>query len=146
MPGLYRKAVFIIAYKISDNKIKYLLLKRKLHWKGWEFPKGGIETGEDMKKAAKRELNEETNQDAIKLISYNKSGKYKYEKEYADRPGFIGQTYSLFAAQVKGNNVKLDKKEHSEFKWLDFDSAFNKLKWLNQKVCLNIVNKSLIKK
>src|SRR3989344_1192122 len=41
-----RKGVFIIVYRKEKDKLSYLILKRKLHWKGWEFPKGGIEKGE----------------------------------------------------------------------------------------------------
>ena len=40
----YRKSVFGVAYcKDNDGKIEYIILKRKKHWKGWEFPKGKIE-------------------------------------------------------------------------------------------------------
>jgi len=44
--GKYRKAVFVLLYSKTKKWIEYLLLKRKLHWKGWEFPKGKIEPGE----------------------------------------------------------------------------------------------------
>ena len=42
--------------------------------------------------------------------------------------------------------INLDKKEHSDYIWLDFDHAFSKLTWPNQKVCLNYVNKELMKR
>ena len=50
----YRKALFIVAYRMINNNIKYLILKRKLHWKGWEFPKGGVELFETKKMGVKR--------------------------------------------------------------------------------------------
>ena len=57
----YRKAVFAVTYYITpEGKIEYLILKRKKHWKGWEFPKGKIEKFETKKAAARREVNEET--------------------------------------------------------------------------------------
>ena len=42
----YRKSDFIVVYSKEKDKIKYIVLKRKLHWKGWEFPKEGMEDKE----------------------------------------------------------------------------------------------------
>ena len=110
----YRKAVFIVVYKIEknnkNNKISYLLLKRKLHWKGWEFPKGGIDGKESTKQAALRETQEESGLKPLNIISFKIKGKYKYHKLLKDRPNKIGQTYQLFACQVKLGKVKFDKK------------------------------------
>ncbi|MEK6860187.1 MAG: NUDIX domain-containing protein [Nanoarchaeota archaeon] len=146
MKGKFRKGVFIATYKRDNNKIIYLLLKRKLHWTGWEFPKGGVEKGEINKTAAARELKEETGQSSKNIKSYDISGKYKYNKEYPDRKGFQGQSYKLFSAEIKNKKaVNLDKREHSSYKWLDFNNAWKTLTWPNQKICLNVVNKSLTK-
>jgi len=146
MEKRYRRAVFIVTYRKEKNKILYLLLKRKLHWKGWEFPKGGVEPNEQLKTTAKREAQEETGQDPIKIKSYNFKGNYPYKPLLKDRPEYTGQTYQLFSAEIKNKKVKLDPKEHSTYKWLDFNNAFKTLTWPNQKVSLNIVNKSIIRK
>jgi tRNA nucleotidyltransferase (CCA-adding enzyme) len=140
----YRKAVFIVCYKKEKNKILYLLLKRKLHWTGWEFPKGGIEKNETPFQAVIRELKEEAGQKAVKITNCNFSGRYKYEKKYADRKGLIGQEFLLFSAELKNKKIKLDRKEHSDYKWLEFNQAIKLLTWKNQKDCLNIVNKTLL--
>ena len=71
----YRKAVFIVVYRKEKDKILYLILKRKLHWKGWEFPKGGTEKREKLVQTLERELKEETGQSAIKIIKFNLNGK-----------------------------------------------------------------------
>ena len=138
----YRKAVFIVGYSKNNKKgeVEYILLKRKLHWKGWEFPKGKIESGEDKIQTAKRELKEETGHKALKIKKFNFSGKYLYKNPLKDRPGLVGQTFSLFAAEVKKGKVKIDKREHSGHKWLSFLEAEKKLKWPNQKKSLRIVN------
>jgi 8-oxo-dGTP pyrophosphatase MutT (NUDIX family) len=141
----YRKAIFIVIYAREKNKIYYLILKRKLHWKGWEFPKGGVKFLETKRGAVKRELKEETGLDILKMRKFNISGKYKYNKIYRDRPGIIGQTFSLYAVEVKKEKVKIDKKEHSDYKWLKFKKAVKKLTWADQKKCIAIVHGWLMK-
>jgi 8-oxo-dGTP pyrophosphatase MutT (NUDIX family) len=142
----YRKGIFLVVYCVNKEKIYYLILKRKLHWKGWEFPKGGINPGEKIGKAARRELREETGFKSLMIKKFNIKGKYHYEKLLKDRPGMIGQNYVLYAAEVKGGKIKIDRIEHSGYKWLEFKDAVKKLAWSNQKKCLRIVNLWLNKK
>jgi putative (di)nucleoside polyphosphate hydrolase len=143
----YRKAVFIVVYRINSitKKPEYILLERKLHWSGWEFPKGGIDEGETPRQAVERETKEETGLNSIKVRAYNVRGKYSYPKFLKDRPDKYGQTYELFSAEVSHGYVMFDCREHSNFMWLSFDDAFKKLTWSDQKKCLTIVNKSLSK-
>ena len=152
----YRKAVFVLGYAKTNSSrsgrvkgIEYLLLKRKLHWKGWEFPKGKIEKGEKKAETAKRELKEERGLSPVgrKIKKFNFSGKYKYKKILPDRPQYIGQTFSLFSAEVKkGGKITLDPKEHNGHKWVDFSKALKMLKWSNQKKSLRMVNYWLTKR
>ena len=145
MKGKFRKGVFILTYRRGKGKAVYLLLKRKLHWIGWEFPKGGVEGKEIAKKTLVRELKEETGQKPIKIIRFNVRGKYKYSRRLIDRKGCIGQTYSLFAAEIKSKTIKLDKREHSSYRWVNFKKAIELLRWPNQRKCLRIVNNKLEK-
>lgn len=142
----YRRGIFIVAYSKTKKGTEYLVLKRKLHWKGWEFPKGGLKKGEKILDALKRELKEETGRLPLNIKKFDISGKYTYNKRYSDRPGIKGQSFSLFAAEIKFEKIKLDKLEHSGYKWLDFENAVRKLTWKNQRKCLKIVNKWLKKK
>lgn len=136
----YRKAVFIVVYSVLKGKPKYLLLKRKLHWTGWEFPKGGVEKFELKKMAVKREVFEETGLVPIKIKKHNFSGKYKYPKILEDRPGVVGQTFFLYSVEVEKGKVKIDKKEHSSHKWLSYIEAKKRLTYDNQKEALKIVD------
>jgi 8-oxo-dGTP pyrophosphatase MutT (NUDIX family) len=141
----YRPAIFIVIYRIdtSSKNPLYLLLKRKKHWKGWEFPKGGVEKGENMLKTLKREIKEECGLKIIKIKRYGIGGKYKYPPNFKARPAFIGQTYSLYSAQVGEGKVKIDRREHSGFRWLDFTGARKIITYSDQKKCLSIVNKKI---
>lgn len=136
----YRRGIFLVVYSKFPEEIKYLILKRKLHWKGWEFPKGGIKNNENISRAVKRELKEETGKNPLKINNFNINGKYKYQKLLKDRPGFFGQNYVLYSAEIKYGKIKIDKIEHSNYKWLNFKSAMKKLTWKNQKKCLKVVN------
>src|SRR3989344_4265100 len=142
----YRKAVFVVIYKKQDNKIKYLILKRKLHWKGWEFTKGGVEKNEAEMLAVIREVKEESGLNAVKIINHRKKGRYNYKKIIPARP-YLGQAYSLYSAQVSNKNkkIKIDKGEHEMYKWADFHEAIKILSWKYQKQCLGIVNKFLVR-
>lgn len=145
MKKRYRKAVFIVTYTKTNSGLVYLILKRKLHWKGWEFPKGGIERFEFKKGAVKRELREETGQIANNIKKYSIRGRYEYHKLLKDRPGFIGQSYKLYSAEIKNKKIIFDKKEHSAYRWVTYKQALKKLTWPNQRKCLSIVNNSLTK-
>jgi 8-oxo-dGTP pyrophosphatase MutT (NUDIX family) len=137
----YRKGVFIVIYSKTEKGIEYLILKRKLHWKGWEFPKGGLENNENSQKTILRELKEETGiKNPLIITKFDFSGKYKYEKELSDREGVIGQTFSLYGIRVKKQLIKVDSKEHSNYRWVDYNTAMSMLTWPNQKKCLKLVN------
>ena len=140
----YRKSVFIVVYSKEDNKIKYLVLQRKLHWKGWEFPKEGIEKSEREEDAVRRGVREETGLNIKGQIKkFDMHGEYKYKKRYNDRPNFMGQSFSLYAAEVSPGKVKLDVHEHSTYDWLNFNDAMERLTWKNQQRCLESINSSL---
>lgn len=139
----YRKAVFGVAYyKNSEGKIEYIILKRKKHWKGWEFPKGKIERFETKRMAVRREVNEETGLKVLNTKRFKEKGAYLYHKELKDRPNVVGQTYHLFAVKVEKENgkLKLDSIEHNGYKWVSFKEAYKKLTWPNQRRCIKIVD------
>src|SRR3989344_6858035 len=120
MKGKYRKSVFVVAYSKTGDKIRYLLLKRKLHWKGWEFPKGGAKYSEPGMKTARREIKEETGLKILRIKRFSVRGAYKYKKTFPDRGGYKGQSYVLYAVETKKGKVKIDRKEHLGYKWLEF--------------------------
>jgi len=103
-----RKGVFMVAYSLESGKPEYIIQHRKLHWKGWEFPKAGLKKGESKKEAARREIKEETGLEIIKVTSHKYKGKFLYPKELPDRPGISGQTYYLYSVELKKGKIKVD--------------------------------------
>jgi len=141
----YRKAIFIVAYKKTKKGFIYLVLKRKLHWRGWEFPKGGVEKWETKKMAVKREIKEETGLKAKKIKNHKINGYYDYIKNLPERP-YSGQSYQLYSVELPKGKINMDEHEHKAYKWLSFENATKIITWKNQKDCLKIVNEYLTKK
>ena len=134
----YRYGIMCIAY--SNKPLKYLLLHRKLHWKGWELPKGGKNGIEKAKKTVKREIKEETGLNAKNIKKLPYKGEFIYSKnaqKYWNKKGF---KYTLFSCEIKGK-IKMDPIEHDKYKWCTYSEALKLLKWPNQRKWLRIVHK-----
>jgi len=137
----YRTGIFCVVYSVKP--LRYLLLHRKLHWKGWEFTKGGSRAGEKPEKTVKRELKEETGLKQIAIKKFPNRGSFAYDKKAQADWKAEGFRYVLFACEVKNGKVKIDKKEHDKYRWCSYKETLALLKWPNQKSCLKIVHKSL---
>lgn len=146
MKQKYRRAVFAVVYAKTEKGIEYIILKRKKHWKGWEFVKGKIEPLESKRKTAICEVFEETGFKSLSIKKFKFSGKYKWKTALFDRPGFIGQTFSLYGVEVKkprNGKIKISEEEHSGSQWVSFEKGLKKLTWPNQRKSLRIVDRWL---
>ena len=113
MPG---QIVVLMVTALIEGKGKYLVLKRSernLTNKGkWQFPEGKVRFGEDLLKALKREVEEETNlvvTDA-KLIGIHSS-------ILKEAHGVFRLFRTIFKCKVIGK-IKLSK-EHEKYAWID---------------------------
>jgi len=145
MAGEYRPGIFIVTFAKTPKGIKYVVLKRKKHWTGWEFPKGGIGPAEDKYKTVTREVEEETGHTPKRIIDFNIRGKYQYPKEFVDRPDIVGQTFHLFAAEIPKKKLSFDPKEHIDSQWMGYRAARDRVTYQNQKDCLDKVHEWLKK-
>ena len=108
--------VILMATALIESKGKYLVLKRSnrnITNKGrWQFPEGKVRFGENLLKALKREVEEETNLVAIdaKLIGIHSS-------ILKEGGGVFRLFRSIFRCKVIGK-IKLSN-EHDEYLWVD---------------------------
>ena len=117
---------------------KYLLLTKKIELPKWQIPKGGINTGENLYKAAKREVYEETGLKNIKVIK--KLGIVR-RKDTGDNSKLKIIHHYLFTL-TDPENLNPPDKTHAEAKWFTYRQAIKNLLIKEQKELL-IKNKQL---
>ena len=89
----------------------------------WQFPQGGIDPGEDLLEAAKRELQEETGVVSAELLARTDGWiAYDFPEGYIGRKaarGFKGQRQVWFALRFTGEDSEIDLEGHHE---VEFDA------------------------
>jgi len=121
--------VEVIVFKVVNDEILFLLLKRNEQKGGfWQPITGGVNFGEDVAEAAKRELQEETGVtkylrliDNVHYFEFDVEG-YGVMKEY------------VFGVEVAADTDIKISAEHTEMKWCALDEALELLKYDNNKV------------
>ena len=137
----FRANVGIILANTQDR----LLLGGRLGDKGWQFPQGGIQTGETAEQAMYRELEEEiglTRDDVILLGSTKCWLRYRLPNRFVRRGNktrCIGQKQRWFILRlhVSDDRVQLDRSESPEFdrwRWVEFWQPVNEAIYFKRRV------------
>ena len=115
---------------------KYLLLKRKHHWKGWEFVKGNLEK-ESFRTALLREIREETKLSRVKIIcELPKDMIYSHD----DIGGHTTSMQKGFLVEYLAGSIKVSF-EHSGFRWAAAKEARQLLTFPSHKAFLILAEK-----
>lgn len=131
------KSAGAVIFRKENSKIYYLLLHYQMGH--WGFPKGIIEKGETLKKAAQREIQEETGIKELKFLEGFKK-EIKYFFKLKNKTIFKIATFLL--AETKEKKVKLSF-EHKDFKWLPFEEALEQITHKNTQEILKKANSFL---
>ncbi|WP_410543578.1 RNA pyrophosphohydrolase [Wolbachia endosymbiont of Dipetalonema caudispina] len=100
----------------------------------WQMPQGGIDNGEELEKAALRELLEEVGTDKAKIITKNKNWiYYNLPKELIPthwKGRYSGQKQMWFLMKFCGEDkdININYTDHSEFKewcWQNIDNLIS---------------------
>ncbi len=132
-----RSAGAVVFYMGENSEPEYLLL----HYSAghWDFPKGNIETGENEKQTATREIREET---CINDVEFMDDFRMKIEYKYRHGKKVVRKQVVLYLARTRTRNVILSH-EHIGFTWKKFDEAMQQLTYLNAKNLLSAAKKHL---
>jgi 8-oxo-dGTP pyrophosphatase MutT (NUDIX family) len=123
-----------IIFRRNSNMIEYLLLKRLPDRNGfWQPVTGCLEEGETRTEALRREIKEET---GIKNLIRVIEGIYYFE--FSD-PN-LNQEYVYGVEVSSTEEVTLDGKEHSEYRWCRIKDALQLLSWKENKEALEKLN------
>jgi dATP pyrophosphohydrolase len=126
-----------IIFRRNGTVIEYLLLKRLPERNGfWQPVTGGVEEGETRDEALQREIMEETGVRSIVAVI---EGLYYFE--FSD-PN-LNQEYFYGVEVSSSEEIVLDPKEHSEYKWCSFQEALQLLHWKENKEALRKLNTTL---
>ena len=126
-----------VAMVVINSMNKVLICRRK-NTRTWQFPQGGIDNGEDIKKAMYRELSEEVglSKDDVSLVGESE-GTITYDIPKTIRSKvlggkFKGQEQKWFLLKLNKDNceIKLDNEAFPEFdkyEWVSFWQPLNRI-------------------
>jgi 8-oxo-dGTP pyrophosphatase MutT (NUDIX family) len=106
------KGVMLVAYK-QRNAPRYLLLKRKKNWEGWETPKGHLEDG-DYEATVREEMREEAGigeDEILSIDEMDETVEWKYEEDGEE----VKREYRGFLVKVaEDSHVDVSSNPHDE--------------------------------
>lgn len=139
MPEIVSKIVEVFVYRKVKNEYMFLLLKRADDEKYpgiWSIPGGEIEKDEKSYETAVREMREETGLSARHIYVIDKVNVF-YEMNDDEL-----HLVPLFLAEAEEGEAELSD-EHSEYDWMNYEDAYEKIFWIGWKNNLKFIHEIL---
>ncbi|MFB6204110.1 MAG: NUDIX domain-containing protein [Candidatus Nanohaloarchaea archaeon] len=138
------KGVIVVAWKKPSIKPRYIVLKRKKNWEGWELPKGHLENGYES--TVELELEEEAGireEQIQELEPLNHTVEWEFERDNEE----IKREYRGFLVKVDddatvdtGNNPS---DEHEFGYFFNYEDTHSMLTYEDQKELLEKAREEL---
>lgn len=143
---LYRPNVaMIIVSNHYPHKKEIFLAQRNDLADVWQFPQGGIDSGEEVKEALFRELLEEIGTNEVEVIAeFPEWISYDFPPRIAQsmKP-FIGQKQRYFLVKLQEGaiiNIKTEEPEFSDYKFVTIEEALNLSASFKKDVYTSVIN------
>ncbi|PZT95452.1 MAG: RNA pyrophosphohydrolase [Brevundimonas sp.] len=130
--SLYRPNVGVVLFN-RDGRVWYGQRHATPGPYNWQFPQGGVDEGEDLEAAARRELREETGVASVELLGRTDGWiLYDFPPEAMNNAkawrGFKGQKQRWFAFRFLGDEAEIDLTadkdvEFDAWRWGDLSEA-----------------------
>jgi len=123
----------MIVFHRGEAGCRYLLVLSRLTKRPlWEFPKGGVDPGETLLDAARRELQEETGlgADAVRLVpGFQEREEYRFTVGKGEDRTLIRKEVTYFLAEALHQEVTVSVKEIREHAWLELPEALRRVRY-----------------
>ena len=110
---------------ILQKKNGKIFVAERLDFSGsWQFPQGGVDKGEDLIGALKREVEEETgiNPVTYEIMACRTGYRYKFPGGHLKKGKYCGQDQTYFLCRYYGKKKNIDLAHHtrefSSYRWI----------------------------
>jgi lipoyl(octanoyl) transferase len=125
-----------VAKVVAHDGDRILLLCRAGSAPFWQPVTGGVEPGETVEEAARRELFEETGYRA-ELVDLDLDQSFLIDPSFTAEGRAVFADEKAFAAAVDSSQpFRIDAAEHSEARWVPFDEASEMLRWSDDRMAV----------
>ena len=141
MPYKLPFSIQVVIFAPTVDPIPYLLLKRiAAHGGFWQTVTGSLEVDETPRRAAVREVFEETGIvcRADDLLDLELTNVFEIAPLWRSKfaPEVTHNEEVCFALGVEIGTVRLDASEHDDYEWVDYETALQMLYWESSKKAL----------
>lgn len=117
----YRAAVG--AFIINEHG-ELLVVHKHGYEEKWDLVKGGIDKGESVMDALRREIEEEIGINDFEVLAKSKISLAKLKPNYTEREDFIGQAWNNYWVRInKDSNFKVPNREIEKIAWIKIDKV-----------------------